>query len=79
MTRTTDLSHAEFRRGVTAALRRAAKAALRLAQETGTPCWVMVDGKIVDLNARPAPRRKRLRRSSSTVRSPSSTARAPRR
>lgn len=32
-----------------AALRRAAKRALRLGIETGTPVYAMVDGKIVDL------------------------------
>lgn len=30
------------------ALRRAAKEALELARRTNTPCWVMVDGQIVD-------------------------------
>lgn len=38
--------------GSVAALRRAAKAALRLGLETGTPVWVMIDGKIVDLTQR---------------------------
>ena len=32
-----------------AALRRAAKRALRIGIETGTPVWAMVDGEIVDL------------------------------
>ena len=32
------------------ALRRAARAARKLSRETGTPFWVMKDGKIVDLN-----------------------------
>ena len=32
-----------------AALRRAAKSALELARRTGTPAYVLVDGKIVDL------------------------------
>ena len=35
-----------------AALRRAAKRALRLGIETGTPVYAMVDGKIVDLTKR---------------------------
>jgi hypothetical protein len=45
------------------AMRRAAKAALRLAKETGTPCYVVKDGRIVNLNPvrgkRPSARRKR--------------------
>ena len=32
------------------AMRRAAKAALRLAKQTGTPCYVMKRGGIVNLN-----------------------------
>ena len=32
------------------ALRRAARAARKLSLETGTPFWVMKDGKVVDLN-----------------------------
>lgn len=32
-----------------AALRRAAKRALRIGLETKTPVWVVIDGKIVDL------------------------------
>lgn len=35
--------------GEEAALRRAAKAALRLGLETGTPVWVVKRGKTVDL------------------------------
>jgi hypothetical protein len=35
-----------------AALRRAAKRALRLGIEKGTPVYAMVDGKIVDLTRR---------------------------
>ncbi len=31
------------------ALRRAAKNALKLAKQTGTPCYVMKDGKIIDI------------------------------
>ena len=45
-----------------AALRRAAKASLELALRTGTPHYVMVDGKIVDLaksaRAKPKARKK---------------------
>jgi hypothetical protein len=41
------------------ALKRAAKAALELARQTGTPCYVEKDGKIVDLAARPAAKRRR--------------------
>jgi len=36
-------------RGATAALQRAAQQALALALQSGTPCLVMMDGKIVDL------------------------------
>ncbi len=38
--------------GSMAALRRAAKQALALARRTGTPCWVMRAGKLVDLAKR---------------------------
>ena len=37
--------------GADAALRRAAKKARELSERTGTPLWVMKDGKIVDLLA----------------------------
>ena len=41
------------------ALRRAAKAALAKAQQTGTPCYALVDGRIVDLaKAKPKARGK---------------------
>ena len=42
-----------------AALRRAAKDALDLARRTGTPCYVMENGKIVDIAKRPAQKSKR--------------------
>ena len=35
-------------RNATVALERAARHARELAQRTGTPCWIMRDGKIVD-------------------------------
>ena len=38
--------------GSEAALRRAAKRALQIGLETGTPVYVMIDGKIVDLTKR---------------------------
>ena len=41
------------------ALRRAARAAYRLAQETGTPFYVWKDGKVVDLLARKATAKRR--------------------
>jgi hypothetical protein len=34
------------------ALKRAAKRALALARRTGTPCWVILDGKMVDIAKR---------------------------
>jgi diaminopimelate decarboxylase len=34
--------------GATIALKRAARHARELAERTGTPCWVMRNGKIVD-------------------------------
>jgi len=37
--------------GSFAALKRAARSALRLARETGTPCYVLRGGKIVDIAA----------------------------
>jgi hypothetical protein len=36
-------------RGAAAALQRAAQRALALSIQSGTPCLVMVDGKLVDL------------------------------
>lgn len=42
-----------------AALRRAAKRALRIGLETGTPVYVVEDGKIVDLTKRYRRKRKR--------------------
>jgi hypothetical protein len=38
--------------GVDIALRRAAKSALMLARQTNTPCYVVKDGKIVDIAER---------------------------
>ena len=38
--------------GAWAALTRAAKRALALARRTGTPCWVMRAGKLVDIAKR---------------------------
>jgi hypothetical protein len=38
--------------GSMAALKRAAKQALALARRTGTPCWVMRDGKLIDIAKR---------------------------
>ena len=35
--------------GIEAALRRAAKRALRIGLETGTPVWVMERGQVIDL------------------------------
>ncbi len=42
-----------------AALRRAAKRALQIGLETGTPVYVLIDGKIVDLTKR---RRRKCKR-----------------
>jgi len=44
--------------GSYAALRRAAKRALQIGLETGTPVYVMIDGKIVDLTKRHRRKRK---------------------
>jgi hypothetical protein len=44
--------------GIDAALRRAAKRALQIGLETGTPVYVLEDGKIVDLTRRFRRRRK---------------------
>ena len=47
-------------RGALPALRRAADAALRLALETGTPCYILRGDKIVDIAAeRRVPKKKR--------------------
>jgi hypothetical protein len=43
-----------------AALKRAAKAARKLAEDTGTPFYVWQDGRVVNLNPRPK-RRPRKR------------------
>ena len=37
--------------GSQAVLRRAARSALRVARDTGTPCYVLKHGKIVDIAA----------------------------
>lgn len=47
--------------GALAALRRAAKNALKLAQETGTPCYVMEGNKIVDIAKRGRAKKKKRR------------------
>ncbi len=39
-------------RGVLPALRRAAKAARKLAEDTGTPFYVLKNGRVVNLNPR---------------------------
>lgn len=44
--------------GADAALERAAKHALELALQTGTSCWVLRGGKIVDIAAEAAARDK---------------------
>jgi len=36
-------------RGALPALKRAARRALELARQTGTPCWVLRDGRMVDI------------------------------
>jgi diaminopimelate decarboxylase len=41
-----------------AALKRAAAKARRLAEQTGTPFYVLEEGRIIDLNAQPAHSRK---------------------
>lgn len=46
-------------RGAQAALERAARAALALARSTGTPCYILKDGRIVDIAA---PRRRTAKR-----------------
>jgi hypothetical protein len=50
-----------------AALRRAAKIALKLAIQTNTPCWIMVDGKMVDATKLPRkkPRKKASKKTDS--------------
>jgi predicted ABC-type ATPase len=45
--------------GVRAALVRAAAAARRLSEQTNTPFYVLENGRVVDLNARRASRRRR--------------------
>ncbi len=37
--------------GSHAALKRAARSALKTARDTGTPCYILQDGKIVDIAA----------------------------
>ena len=48
--------------GSDAALRRAAKRALQIGLETGTPVYVLEDGKIVDLTKRCQHKSKRRER-----------------
>jgi hypothetical protein len=48
--------------GSYAALRRAAKRALQIGLETGTPVYVLEDGKIVDLTKRHRKEGKRRRK-----------------
>ncbi len=48
--------------GSDAALRRAAKRALQIGLETGTPVYVLEDGKIVDLTKRCQRKGKRRKR-----------------
>jgi len=45
-------------RGAWQALKRAAKRARALSEATGTPLFVVQDGKLIDLNRTPRPRRK---------------------
>lgn len=47
-------------RGSQAALERAARAALALARSTGTPCYILRNGKVVDIAA---PRKRTAKRS----------------
>lgn len=54
--------------GALAALRRAAKAARHLSIETGTPFYIWLDGKVVDLNAKPKRTGRRRTRGRSTSR-----------
>ncbi|HXQ69114.1 MAG TPA: hypothetical protein VN844_01440 [Pyrinomonadaceae bacterium] len=52
---------------ITRALRRAAKRALELGMQTGTPVWVMKKGKLVDLTKElSASKKARKRRAAST-------------
>ena len=48
--------------GIDAALRRAAKRALQIGLETGTPVYVLIDGKIVDWTKRYQRKGKRRER-----------------
>ncbi len=50
--------------GITRALRRASDRALRLAKATGTPFWVMKNGRMVNLN--PGAKRRRKSRAATT-------------
>lgn len=54
MNGTPPMLHDPDMRQVGAALERAARAALQLALQTGTPCYVWQDGRIVNIGA-PAP------------------------
>src|SRR5689334_13616276 len=51
-------SYSQETQGITRALRRAARRALELGLKTGTPVYVVEDGKIVDLTKRKRPRTK---------------------
>ena len=57
-------SHARETANISRALRRAAKRALELGMQTGTPVWVMKKGKLVDLTKeKPASKKTSSKRS----------------
>ena len=59
-------SHSRETANISRALRRAAKRALELGLQTGTPVWVMKKGKLVDLTKeQPAGKKARQKRSAS--------------
>lgn len=51
-------SHSHETAKISRALRRAAKRALELGIQTGTPVWVMKNGKLVDLTKEKPTRKK---------------------
>jgi len=57
-------SHSRETANISRALRRAAKRALEIGLQTGTPVWVVKNGKMVDLTKeQPASKKARAKRS----------------
>lgn len=65
----TNTLHSRETADISRALRRAAKRALQLGIQTGTPVYVIRDNKIVDLTKERSTEKRRSKRTSSSSRS----------